>query len=247
MRLRDWLDFNKMSQTDLAKLTGISQSLISKYVYDERSPGKANLLRLKAATHDEVGEADWPLSKLATNKGRPRHPWDNGRGYLYFVLDTTSNLVKIGCTLEDPYVRVANGQSFNPNPLVLLGFFETNRSVEARLHVILSSDRVVGEWFKPGRELRGIIAEHCPNARVDYLLADDLERLELRQTPGHNILVRVTGKRTDIVEVVVKNGMTPRAVAEKYSKLLQTPVTVVEPPLGDGGGNHEDAREDHTA
>lgn len=248
MRLRDWLEINKMSQTELARVTGISQSLISKYANEERSPGRANLLRLKAATRDEVGEGDWPLSKLATNKGHLKHRWDDGRGYLYFVLDTSSNLVKIGCTEEDPYVRVATGQNFNPNPLVLLGFFETERSLESKIHVILSSDRVTGEWFKPSRELRAFIAEHCSNARVEYLLADDLERLELRQTPGHNVLVRVTGKRTDILEITIKNGVPPKDVAEKYSVALQAPVTVVgNPPQGEGGGRHESAREDQPA
>jgi predicted DNA-binding protein len=73
------------------------------------------------------------------------------------------------------------------------------------------------------------------------------ERLELRQTPGHNVLVRVTGKRTDIVEVTIKNGVPPKELAEKYSVALQAPVTVVDPPRGPGGGSHEDAREDHAA
>lgn len=75
------------------------------------------------------------------------------------------------------------------------------------------------------------------------------ERLELRQTPGHNILVRVTAKRTDILEVTVKNGVPPKDLAEKYSVTLQAPVTVVQsPPPGAGGGSHEDdAREDHAA
>ena len=73
------------------------------------------------------------------------------------------------------------------------------------------------------------------------------ERLELRQAKGHNILVKVCGKITDILDVTDKNGVPPQAIAEKYSTMFKTPVTVVEPPSGDGGGTHEDARQDHAS
>ena len=91
-------------------------------------------------------------------------------------------------------------------------------------------------------------AQLVEEAVLALLKTKDLdERLELRQTQGHNVLVRVTGKRTDILDITVQNGVPLQAIAEKYSVVLKMPVTVVMPPSGDGGGSHEDARQDHAA
>ena len=112
------------------------------------------------------------------------------------------------------------------------------------------SASVVSMLKNASRILQEPQAQLVEEAVLAHLKTKDLdERLELRQTPGHNVLVRVTAKRTDILEVTVKNGVPPQAVAENYSVALQAPVTVVQsPPPGAGGGSHEDdAREDHAA
>jgi transcriptional regulator with XRE-family HTH domain len=59
MTLREWMDRNHVTQLDLAEKTGISQSLLSKYLSGNRIPKIANALVIDKATEHQVPVESW--------------------------------------------------------------------------------------------------------------------------------------------------------------------------------------------
>ena len=79
---------------------------------------------------------------------------------VYFILDHASGLIKIGRCRGSVTARLRSGQSFNPNPMTILGWYSSG-PLEKELHRIFARDRVVREWFKDSPGLRDVIKVAC--------------------------------------------------------------------------------------
>ena len=231
MKLLDWLAEQKMSQTELESITGIDQALLSKYARGSRRPGHVNLLKIEEATRGAVGPADWPPAIFRKQEDHWQMPGVPRKTFVYFVKDTGSGFIKIGRTQDDPYKRVAMGQTFNPSHLLLLGFFEAGRSVETQLHVEFARDRVSGEWYRDTPVLRGVILARCPNAQI----AEEAQRLYLSVESSYAVLTRISADVVHVLEVKQMNGVPPEVLAEQYQIKYCAPVTLVK----DEGHGHE--------
>lgn len=70
---------------------------------------------------------------------------------VYFIADTTNNVVKIGYS-KSPKNRLKQLQTSNSNVLVLLGFMDGNKEEEIHLHKLFSKHQLQGEWFSLNNE-----------------------------------------------------------------------------------------------
>lgn len=68
---------------------------------------------------------------------------------IYFLQDSATLHIKIGYTANDPLARLADLQTGNPSPLILLAAVEGALADEAALHREFAAARVAGEWFNP--------------------------------------------------------------------------------------------------
>jgi hypothetical protein len=76
-------------------------------------------------------------------------------GYIYFVLDVKSNLVKIGFT-QDIWRRFSEINLHNKN-VVLLGYTTGTFKTEKRIHRMFNSARVYSEWFNFSSTIKSYI------------------------------------------------------------------------------------------
>lgn len=77
---------------------------------------------------------------------------------VYFILDPTTNNVKIGyTTLDRMRPRLKELQIGSSSELKLLGTVWGDKSVESRLHEKFQDSWVRGEWFKWTEELQTFI------------------------------------------------------------------------------------------
>lgn len=100
--------------------------------------------------------------------------------FLYFMQNGEKGPIKIGITFNVQR-RLVQAQTFNYQPINLLGYIPGNQSIETALLKRFSPYRILGEWFKFNDELynlaRGIFD-------VEYEKYDDKNYLVLyRQTP----------------------------------------------------------------
>lgn len=65
MTLREWMERNEITQVELSEKTGISQSLLSKYLRGNRGPKVHNALVLEKATKGQVPVEAWDRKKRA--------------------------------------------------------------------------------------------------------------------------------------------------------------------------------------
>ncbi|BAO04913.1 helicase A859L [Clostridium botulinum B str. Osaka05] len=72
---------------------------------------------------------------------------NNKNGTVYFILDTTANLVKIGFT-RNLKKRFKQLETSNCNLKLIYIIDNCNMDSEWSLHNYFSLDRVKGEWFK---------------------------------------------------------------------------------------------------
>ena len=59
MRIKDYLEMKGMSVNAFAKLSGISQPTMNRYVQGKRFPSPANLHQISQATEGKVTFEDW--------------------------------------------------------------------------------------------------------------------------------------------------------------------------------------------
>jgi hypothetical protein len=78
---------------------------------------------------------------------------------IYFVQDVATLSIKIGVTVGDPRLRLADLQTGNPGALRLIGVIEGDESREAQLHRRFAAFHIRGEWFRPSRMLFGFIVD----------------------------------------------------------------------------------------
>lgn len=94
-------------------------------------------------------------------------------GYVYFVQNVKTLMVKIGYTGSNPFIRIKSLSASNIEKLKVIGIIRGNRTTEKGLHSLYSHFRIKGEWFKPD------VLEFLKNA--DTL---DIKRLEKQSKPN---------------------------------------------------------------
>lgn len=90
---------------------------------------------------------------------------------VYFI-KSEDGPIKIGYTEGHPDFRLETIQTANPYRLIIMGVIpDAGRDIEHRLHCQFDHLAMMGEWFRPGRDLVAYIAAHSepwPEARVLY-------------------------------------------------------------------------------
>ena len=81
-------------------------------------------------------------------------------GYVYAI--AAGDLVKIGWS-SDPARRCDKIRADNGNEVRLLGAIKATTTDEKRLHRLMASERLTGEWFKRGR-----LVEHFLSRLPEY-------------------------------------------------------------------------------
>jgi hypothetical protein len=90
--------------------------------------------------------------------------------WVYAVSDGTA--VKVGKSKRHPKLRMDTGQTFNPNPLRLVGY--TAHTTEREAHRKLSRYHLRGEWFKLCSEVLAFVAG------FDYVDSQSLAELRAK-------------------------------------------------------------------
>lgn len=89
------------------------------------------------------------------------------RETVYFILNTHNRLVKIGYT-TDVARRLIDLQTASGYRLQLILRFIASRAVERAIHEFLSSERMVGEWFRMSEKTEKLVDE-----LGDFLSSED--------------------------------------------------------------------------
>ena len=89
---------------------------------------------------------------------------------VYFIADTTNNVVKIGFS-KSPKKRLQQLQTSNSNVLVLLGFIDGMETEESYCHQLFEKDKKIGEWFNLSDQIVDYInlnnLIYCSVERID--------------------------------------------------------------------------------
>lgn len=93
------------------------------------------------------------------------------RGFTYFAQGVDGGPIKIGRTLGNPSVRVAELQTGSPVPLRLVGILSGVRH-EAAFHARFAGERLHGEWFMPSQVLLDAIADAMEQQRDVPVVAE---------------------------------------------------------------------------
>lgn len=78
--------------------------------------------------------------------------------FTYFIQAQCGGPIKIGFA-KDPQYRLAQLQTGNPEPLVIIALIPGN--VESYLHQLFEHFRISGEWFHPNEELLQYARQHA--------------------------------------------------------------------------------------
>lgn len=89
---------------------------------------------------------------------RPAAPYHGQDGYVYFIQAVIGGPVKIGTALN-PWVRMTELQSGNPEKLRLIAVMHGGSKLERACHTRLADDRLRGEWFRSSELLAALIDE----------------------------------------------------------------------------------------
>ena len=87
---------------------------------------------------------------------------------IYFIQNTTDQLIKIGYAKTSVNDRMKTLQCGNPSKLVLLLAMDGDLHYEAACHKLFKSLRVRGEWFRPGKKLMDRIDELRKSVTLDF-------------------------------------------------------------------------------
>lgn len=79
---------------------------------------------------------------------------------IYFIQESGSGLIKIGCTERAVEGRLSMLQIGNPHPLRVLLVLPGSYAEERRLHRQFRPARHLGEWFHPYRMILGFVHDH---------------------------------------------------------------------------------------
>lgn len=84
--------------------------------------------------------------KLGVKYGGDPPSKKNMNGYVYFIMNNLSGLIKIGWS-TDPYNRLKFLQTCSAGKLILLGAFEGTIKNEKQHHKLMKEKNIYGEWF----------------------------------------------------------------------------------------------------
>lgn len=114
---------------------------------DEWTETKATLME-KGLVDNDNQPTQWDKRQYVADT-QPRS--SNSSSYVYFVgtssLSVGISVVKIGIS-KNPWARLAELQTGNPEKLQVVATVKTDRSSEVEIHDILKDARVNGEWFR---------------------------------------------------------------------------------------------------
>lgn len=95
-----------------------------------------------------------------------------GLGFVYFIADTTNNIVKIGYS-KDVKKRLKQLQTSNGNTLVLLGYMNGDISHEMYCHQLFSRYKLKGEWFSLDSD--NVILDYINTNNLMYCHVDRID------------------------------------------------------------------------
>lgn len=99
----------------------------------------------------------WKEAEVVSSVGKVLSRCRDRVGYVYFVEDSSSGLVKVGFTIN-PRSRFSTLQSEAGAPRQMLRLVPSQLSGESALHRRFRECRVRGEWFRPDRSMWRFIA-----------------------------------------------------------------------------------------
>jgi hypothetical protein len=132
-------------------------------------------------------------------------------GYVYFMRDESSGLIKIGFS-NDPERRRQHLEWSEKTTITILATVAATRDLESRLHQILKPIRHHGEWYAPSPYLSACIKV----ASGEPWSSDPPHYRRKHSTPSHWFLERVTDR-----------SMLPLLV--ESAKAFRPPVTEPQP------------------
>lgn len=92
---------------------------------------------------------------------------DEPKKLVYFILNESSRLVKVGFT-SSIGKRFTDLQTASGAPLLLILYFRGDRATERRIHAFLNAARTFGEWFRYEE-----IAQDLVDEIGDFLCRED--------------------------------------------------------------------------
>lgn len=146
MNLRDWLNENNVCQIQLAYHIGCTPQHLNRILSGIRNASRNLALKISKFTNNEVSAVD--VMFMGEGKERCIKKKEIGKGYVYFCGD--GECIKIGSSRFYPDKRITSIMPKYYRKFTLLGFIYISDYLknEKKIHKILSSFRVAGEWFR---------------------------------------------------------------------------------------------------
>lgn len=112
------------------------------------------------ASLEHPGRFKATVTKHGAFGGRGWSPGYTKQIRVYFIREPLSGAIKVGIAL-DVLARFTALQASHPYPLQLIGVCPGGAGLEAAIHELFATDRLLGEWFRPTPELRHCIKRVC--------------------------------------------------------------------------------------
>jgi len=110
---------------------------------------------------------------------------------IYFI--RAGNFIKIGYAV-DPYSRLKQLQTGNPQKLELVGYVEGDYETEAHIHSLFADFRVKGEWF----ELNTDIMAYAEKGKHRVALAEKISNMFVKKPKKKGSKARKTVPAYDL-------------------------------------------------
>lgn len=124
--------------------------------------GGKNHERICRGTREDANKLEKELESLFRGifPGDPRHAWPSSPGVYVIQVGPLGEMdpIKIGVS-DNVRTRLDSMQTGLPWPIRLLFVLDGDRDREGVFHRRFSKDRMMGEWFRPGVELRKWVAD----------------------------------------------------------------------------------------
>ena len=151
---------NKKYQISIdAKIKNIIKTLIGKKYRGITFSNQRGILETAIKLLEDTIEKESKLKVINDYNNKINNKLDkyekkqNKTGFVYFILSTNDNLMKIGWS-SNPKKRFKHLQSVFPFPLILVAVMEGEIEDEYAIHKDMIKFRVKGEWFRNHLRLR---------------------------------------------------------------------------------------------
>ena len=91
---------------------------------------------------------------------------------VYFIQNTANKHIKIGRS-KDIKARLSTLQTGNSNKLNLIGYGFGSKEMEKAIHMEFKDDHIIGEWFKPSKELFNLATSLNAMRLTGFMAAPD--------------------------------------------------------------------------